>query len=398
MLRDELVELLSPEGLTLLDSLPPYESQRDVVKLVAALRAEGHSPALVAAVLTQAKLRAKAGGPHGKFAEFAGRMLFTEAGLEQATRLAVAARHAARYRAAGIRRVADLGCGIGGDAMALAALGLEVTALDRDEVTAAIASYNLAPFPDAAVEQGDAESFDIARADGLWLDPARRTAGHSDTRRLTDSDDWSPSLDWVFNAASRMPVGVKLGPGFDRELIPGSAEAQWVSFGGQVVELVLWFGALARPGITRAALVLDAAGAHELTAPEDSADEPVGELGDYLYEPDGAVIRARLIGDLARSLGGRMISDGIAYVTADAPERTPFAQGFRIVERLPYHEKELKAELRKRGIGTLEIKKRGVDVDPAKLRTRLALKGNASATLILTRVAGRHTALLAERL
>ncbi|GAA4177453.1 class I SAM-dependent methyltransferase [Gryllotalpicola koreensis] len=398
MLREELVELLSPEGLTLLDSLPPYESQRDVMKLVASLRADGHSPALVAAVLTQAKLRAKAGGPGGKFGEFAGRMLFTEAGLEQATRLAVAARHAVRYRDAGIHRVADLGCGIGGDAMALSALGLEVTAVDRDEVTAAIASYNLAPFPDATVEQGDAESFDIARVDGLWLDPARRTAGHSDTRRLTDSVDWSPSLDWVFNAASRMPVGVKLGPGFDRELIPGSAEAQWVSFGGQVAELVLWFGSLARPGITRAALVIGGSGAHELTAPADSDDEPVGELGAFLYEPDGAVIRARLIGDLARSLGGRMVGDGIAYITADEARPTPFAQCFRIIERLPYHEKDLKAELRSRGIGTLEIKKRGVDVDPAKLRTRLALKGKASATLILTRVAGRHTALLAERL
>ncbi|GAA4160090.1 50S ribosomal protein L11 methyltransferase [Gryllotalpicola daejeonensis] len=397
MLREELVELLSPQGLALLDSLPPYESQRDVVKLVASLRGQGHPPALVAAVLTQAKLRAKAGGS-GKFGEFAERMLFTEAGLEQATRLSVAARHAARYRGAGIRHVADLGCGIGGDAMALAALGLNVTAVDRDEVTAAIASYNLAPFPDTVVEQGVAESFDISRAEALWLDPARRTAGHSDTRRLTDSDDWSPSLDWVFNAASRMPVGVKLGPGFDRDLIPGSAEAQWVSFGGQVVELVLWFGALGRPGITRAALVLDADGAHELTAAEDSADAPVGELGEYLYEPDGAVIRARLIGDLARFLDGRMLSDGIAYVTADAARETPFAQGFRVVERLPYHEKELKAELWKRGIGTLEIKKRGVDVDPAKLRTRLALKGKASAALILTRVAGRHTALLAERI
>ncbi|HEY0247420.1 MAG TPA: SAM-dependent methyltransferase [Gryllotalpicola sp.] len=398
MLRDELVELLSPEGLTLLDGLPPYESQRDVVRLVTSLRAAGHSPALVAAVLTQARLRAKAGGPHGKFGEFATRMLFTEAGLEQATRLTVAARHAARYRGAGIHRVADLGCGIGGDAMALAALGVAVTAVDIDEVTAAIASYNLAPFPDASVEQGDAEGFDIARVEGLWLDPARRTAGHSDTRRLSDAEDWSPSLDWIFNAASRMPVGVKLGPGFDRELIPGSAEAQWVSAGGQVVELALWFGALARPGVARAALVLTDAGAHELTAAADSPDEPVGELGEFLYEPDGAVIRARLIGDLARSLDARMVSPDIAYLSTDAPRETPFAQGFRIVGRLPYHERELKAALRERGIGTLEIKKRGVDVDPAKLRPRLALKGKASATLILTRVAGRHTALLAERL
>ena len=132
--ESELVTLLSADGLRLLDSLPPYDSKADVVRTVSALRAQGHSPALVAAVLTQSKLRRHAAA---KFGEFADRMLFTPAGLEQATRLSVAAVHAGRFRSAGLRRVADLGCGIGGDALALAALDIEVTALERDEVTAA---------------------------------------------------------------------------------------------------------------------------------------------------------------------------------------------------------------------------------------------------------------------
>jgi hypothetical protein len=38
-----------------------------------------------------------------------------------------------------------------------------------------------------------------------------------------------------------------------------------------------------------------------------------------------------------------------------------------------------------------------MDVDPARLRDRLSLKGDATATLILTRVAGKRVALLAER-
>ncbi len=138
--------------------------------------------------------------------------------------------------------------------------------------------------------------------------------------------------------------------------------------------------------------------AHELTAEADSEDAETGELGEYLYEPDGAVIRARLIGDLARRLDGRMLGDGIAYITADEASATPFAAGFRILETLPFAEKELKKALRARGVGTLEIKKRGVDVDPAALRTRLKLSGDRPATLILTRVGGKHTALLAERL
>ncbi|MFJ8896213.1 SAM-dependent methyltransferase [Leifsonia sp. NPDC102414] len=393
--RSELVELLSTEGLRLLDSLPPYHSERDVLRMVSDLRKAGHSPGLVAAVLTQAKLRSKA---TAKFGDFAERMLFTEAGLEQATRLPVAARHAGRFQSAGLERVADLGCGIGGDALAISALDIEVLAVDADEVTAAIASYNLAPFPRTTVEHRKAEDVDLRSFDGVFLDPARRTAGHGQTSRLTDPDEYSPSLGFAFELATGRSVGVKLGPGLDRDLIPSSAEAQWVSVDGQVVEMGLWFGVLARPGVGRAALVIRGDEANELTARADSDDEATGGLGDYLYEPDGAVIRARLIGDLARSVDGRMLADGIAYITSDTLSTTPFATAFRVIETLPFNERDLKRALRERGIGTLEIKKRGVDVDPATLRKRLSLSGSASATLLLTRVAGKHTAMLVERI
>ncbi|WP_144760492.1 class I SAM-dependent methyltransferase [Curtobacterium sp. 9128] len=392
----DLAELLTPDGMALLDRTPGVSDDGEIVRVVSRLRAEGHAPGLVAAVLTQARLRQKA---RAKFGDFAGRMLFTEAGLEQATRLSVAAQHAGRFAAAGLHRVADLGCGIGGDAMAMAALDLDVTAVDRDEVTAAVATHNLAPWPDARVELGDAATFDLSRVDGVWMDPARRTAGHANTRRLSDPDDWSPSLDTVFAAATTTPTGVKLGPGIDRDLIPDTAEAQWTSVDREVVELALWFGPLARPGVTRAATVIGAHGIAELTAPGDTEDEPVGPIDEYLYEPDGAVIRARLIGDLARSIGGHMLSDGIAYVTSARAVTTPFAQGFRVLDTMPLDVKQIAARLASDGVGTVEIKKRGVDVDPAQFRKRLRLRGGTGRmTLVLTRLEGRHTAVLCERL
>lgn len=393
MHRDELVELLSPEGLRLLDSLDGYRSD-DLVRAVARLRSAGHSPALVAAVLTQSRLREKA---QGKFGEFARSMLFTDAGLEQATRLRVAALHAGRFAAARTRRVADLGSGIGGDALALAAIDLEVTAVDADEITATLASFNLAPFPSARAVHADAESFDLDGYDAVYLDPARRTAGHRETRRLDDPDDYSPPLDFAFGLAERLPVGVKVGPGFDRERIPADAEAQWVSVEGDLVETGLWFGSLARPGVRRSALLLGAHGAAELTADSDADDEEVGELGAYVHEPDGSAIRARLLGELARSSSSRMLSPGIAYLTGDEPAASPFLRSFRVLAELPLDERSLAKELRGRGIGVLEIKKRGVDVDPARFRKKLGLSGRGSAVLILTRVQGRHRALLAER-
>jgi hypothetical protein len=386
----ELRELLSVEGMRLLDSLPPYESAADVVRTVSELRKAGHSPGLVAAVLSQARLRAKAVPKFGPFAE---RMLFTEAGLEQATRLSVAAQHAGRFQRAGLKWIADLGCGIGADALALAALELEVTAVERDEVTAAIAAYNLAPWSNARVEHHDAESFSLAGVDGVYLDPARR----SGAKRLKNPADWSPSLDFAFGLAGQYPTGIKLGPGIDRDLIPEDAEAQWVSVDREVVELGLWFGPLAREGVRRSALVVGEHGTAELTAAADSVDAEVGSLGAYVYEPDGAVIRARLIGDLARTLGARMLDRSIAYVTADAAVRTSFATCFRVLESFPLDQRTLKRELAARGIGTVEIKKRGVDIDPAVFRTALAPKGEGSGTLILTRLAGKRRALLVER-
>ncbi len=390
MESSELVELLTPEGLSLLSSLPHWDSTRDVVRDVAALRAAGHSPVLVAAVLHQSRLRAKA---EAKFGPFAETMLFTTAGLEQATRLRVAALHASRYRDAALTHVADLGCGIGADALALAGLDLRVTAVERDEVTAAIAAYNLASWPTVTVVHGDATLAELDGVDAVFLDPARRTQ----SKRAMDPADWSPSLDFAFGLAERFPVGVKLGPGMDRDLIPHGWEAQWVSIDRDVVELGVWSGPLARPGVGRAALVIGQHGAAELTAATDSEDVEAGPLGEFIYEPDGAVIRARLIGDLARGLGARMLDPTIAYLTADEAIATPFAQCFRITESFALDEKLLRRELAARGIGTLEIKKRGVDVDPATFRTRLALKGTATATLMLTRVAGKRVALLAER-
>ncbi|PRY67596.1 hypothetical protein B0I08_106203 [Glaciihabitans tibetensis] len=390
MESSELVELLSPEALRLLDSLPPYSAGTDVVRAVAELRKAGHPAGRVAAVLSQSRLRARA---DSKFGPFAARMLFTEAGLEQATRLKVAALHAGRFQAAGVKWVADLGCGIGADALAIAALELEVTAVEKDEVTAALAAFNLAPWSNATVRHADATEVDLAGIDGVYLDPARR----DNVRRLNNPADWTPSLDFAFDLAKRLPTGIKLGPGIDRDLIPEDAEAQWVTVDHDVVELGLWFGAVARPGIRRAALVLGEHGAAELTAAEDSEDAPVGELGEFIYEPDGSVIRARLIGQLARQIDARMVSASIAYLTADDAVATPFATCFRVLETFPYDERRLKKELALRGIGSLEIKKRGVDVDPAQLRKKLNLKGAKSATLILTRVAGRHTALLCER-
>src|SRR6478752_203480 len=233
-----LTALLAPEGWALLSALPPYD-EKLAMTISQRLRDEGLDPVLVAAALTQSRLRAKG---HAKLGDFADGMLFTQAGLEQATRLEVGAHHARRYRDAGLTHVADLTCGIGADAMAFAGVGLRVTASDIDEMTAAIATVNLRHFPEAVVRHGDGLALDLSDVDGLYADPARRTSGG--TR--------------VFDPAA------------------------------------------------------------------------------YLYEPDGAVIRAGLVGDVAARVDGRLVDPTIAYVTSDTLHRDPAATAYRVLDTMPF--------------------------------------------------------------
>ena len=388
--RSDLELLFTPEAVELLESLPPIDSKANVVRNVTALRKRGVSAEMTSVVLLQRRLRTIA---RAKFGEFADTMFFTENGLQQATRLAVAAHHAERFRGAHLNRVADLGCGIGGDSLAFAGLGIAVTAVDRDEVTAAIATYNLAPFAECTVIHGEAVDVDLTPFDGLWFDPARRNS----TKRLANPADWSPSLNWVFEVAARIPSGIKLSPAIDHNLLPDNAEAQWVDDHGDTVECVVWTGALARSGIARSALVLTDRAPVELTGSTPNTDVPVGALGDYLYDPCGAVIRAQLLATLAGQLEAVTISPEIAYLSNQSGAETPFAQRFRVREVLPLDQRTIAQRMKELGIGTLEIKKRGVDIDPAQFRTKLKLSGRDSATLFLTRIGSGRGAILADR-
>lgn len=388
-----LSSLLTPEGWRLLESLPPYD-EAGVLPLSRRLAEQGVDPVLAAAALTQSRLRERG---RTKFGPFATSMLFTPDGLEQATRLEVAAHHARRFTAAGVARVADLGCGIGGDAMALAGLDLGVLAVERDELTAAVALVNLRHWPDVEVRQEDATGTDLSGVGGAFLDPSRRTQSGRRVRRVLDPRQAQPPLSFVLDVAGRVPaVGAKVAPGIPHDLVPAGAEAQWVSVDGAVVEAGLWFGTTAREGVRRAALLLGARPGAPVTEVDDrgQADPPVGAVGAYLYEPDGAVIRAGLVGQVAAAVDGRLVDRTIAYVTADRPVDTPLATRYAVLDVLPFGLKSLRTYLRDRGVGRLTVKKRGTAVEPDQLRRQLRLTGDAEATIVLTRVAGRQSVLV----
>ncbi|HJX79007.1 THUMP-like domain-containing protein [Glutamicibacter sp.] len=398
-LNDQFAALLSPEGWSLLATIDPsmVASKDSAWALNEKLRKDGHDAAVVRAVIAQAELRYRG---RVKFGPFADTLIFTPAGLEQSTRLMIAGLHARRFEQAQSQHVADLGCGIGADSIAMASAGLKVTAVEKDETTAAAVTLNLMPFDNAEVRHGTAEDTDLTGIDAVWLDPARRTDISGASRRLFDPEAFSPPLPFVEKLVDNgMDVGVKLGPGIPHEAIPAGAEAVWISDHGSVIEVCLWFSKLKRQDIARAALVIDKNGAHELTSSvtvEQDAKAPVGDLAAHVYEPDGAVIRSHLIGTMLEQTGGHLLDEHIAYFTHAEKITTPFARGFEVLAVHDYNVKKLRSWVKANGIGSLDIKKRGVDVTPEELR-RILLSGSPKsaknkATLILARLGEKRVA------
>ncbi|MGW0466927.1 class I SAM-dependent methyltransferase [Streptomyces sp. NPDC003027] len=376
--------LLAPEGQTLLAALRDHDPAQELA-VVSRLRRD-HSAELVTAAVGQARLRQRAVAKFG--ADDAYRMYFTPHGVEQSTRAAVAAYRARRFKELGVRSVADLCCGIGGDAIAFARAGISVLAVDHDPLTVEAARANAAALGlDGLIEVrlADVTEIDAAPYDAVFVDPARR-GGRG---RIFDPEAYSPPLSWAIEAARRAPhAALKIAPGVPHEAVPEDAEAEWISDGGDVKEAVLWFGT--SPGTVRATLLPSGAGLTGRGLP-DPAVRPVGR---YLYEPDGAVIRAHLVAEVAEALDGGLIDETIAYITADALTPTPYATAYEITDRLPFNLKKLKALLREREVGTLTVKKRGSAVEPEELRRRIKPKGPHSATVFLTRVAGAPTMLV----
>ncbi|MFE9439752.1 methyltransferase domain-containing protein [Streptomyces sp. NPDC006602] len=389
---NDLASLLTPEGRALLDAVRGT-APADELAVATRLRRE-HPAELVSAALGQARLRQRAAAKFGE--EDAGLMFFTPNGVEQATRSSVATYRAECFQAQGVRSVADLCCGIGGDAIAFARAGIRVLAVDRDPLTCAVARANADALGLAGlieVREADVTEVDTAEYDAVFVDPARRSSKRG---RIFDPEAYSPPLSWAVSAALRAPRGVlKIAPGIPHEVIPAQAEAEWISDRGEVKEATLWFGPDVTRGARRAILLPAEAGVW--ASPDTKLPDPhVRPVGRYLYEPDGAVIRAHLVAEVAEDLEGGLIDPTIAYITADERHVTPYASAYEITDQLPFNLKKLKALLREREVGILTVKKRGSAVEPEELRRKALPKqhGPNSATVFLTRVAGAPTMLL----
>jgi SAM-dependent methyltransferase len=335
-----------------------------------------------------------------KFAD-ADAMWLHPTGVEQATAAAVA-RHKAR-RFAGAAVVADLCCGVGGDARELARVaGGFVLAVDRDAGMARRTRWNAAAAGVAGrllAVRADAARAPLPGGALLHVDPDRRARPGGRRARLVD--DYAPGLGALRRLMEVAPGGaIKLGPAsdfaasFDR---PG-LEVELISLDGECKEATVWFGALAGPDASRRATVLPAVASWtDRDGPRDAPGR-TAPAGAFLFDPDPALSRSGLLDGFAATHGLARLAPGLNLLSGPAPLASPFGRAFAVEQALPLDRKRLRRLVHDRGLGPLEIKVFGLEVRPEAIRRELGPPGDRPATLILVGGPGAARAFLARRL
>lgn len=364
-------------------------------------------PGLLAALATQVRLARRGEARLGPWAR---EMVLEEEALQQATR-----RDVARYRATRLAErlgpavatdttVADIGCGLGVDARALAEAGFRVLAIEQDPWRAEAAEINLGHYAERAhVICGDALLVDSSRlhaCGAAYVDPARRSMGaprHLSSGRspaTTDPAEWSPPWPWVLSLAECMPVVAKAAPGMDQSRVPPPADIEWIDSVGETVEASIWLGPLGR-GMRRATAVRKDE-AESLDAPRATrpANGPsTAHVGPWLLEPGPAVVRARLVADLAVRLDAHRL-DGGDWLTSDATAGTLLARAWRVVDEVPHAARDLRAWLRGHGSVTWKTTEARVSAADWDRRVGHRRGDGAPVTIVIT---GQGRAFAVER-
>lgn len=392
MTLDDLAFLLSDAGQRWLAELSETAVTPQTHLQIATWLRQKLPPAQAQAVLETIVLRQHAAA---KFSR-ASQMYFVRAALEQASAEIVAQHRARRFAALGCQHLADLGCGIGGDALALAAQA-EVTGVEWDPVRLAMAQENVRVYGYGDrfhPLQADLHSLTpLAQVDALFFDPARRD---ENGRRFFSLAQYQPPLSLVDQWRAVVPdTAVKISPGVDYAELPQDAEVEFISLAGEMKEAVLWYGRL-HSGVARRATLLPAG--HTLTTADLPGEAiPSARPQAFLYEPDGAVIRAHLVQALAVKVGANQIDASIAYLTGETAVSTPFARCFAVEAAFPFQLKQLRHYLRERRVGSVIIKKRGSPLEPETLQRQLRLSGHKDEhrILFLTHILGEPSVIVA---
>ncbi len=326
-------------------------------------------------------------------------MLYTPLALEQSSGERTAAYKASLMSG---KRALDLSGGLGVDTMFLARTFQEVVYCERDSLLCAVVEHNLKVSGVANVQVKNGESISLLAEypddsfDWIFVDPARREEGHRSIALEAASPDVVASHDLLLRHAER--VCIKASPALEisglKKLLPALHTIIVVSVDRECKEILLLLErAYPSDGPVQVKAVCLNADSEEITEVVGSSDAPrvVGTaVNEYLYEPDPAIIKARLSAVLARDSGLQFVNKSVDYLTADRKIEAFPGRSFRVVECVPYKPKSFRAFLERHAIAGASIQRRDFPLSAEELRKKYRLLENERAFLFFTRDAMGH--------
>lgn len=387
MTLDELNSLLDPQVLALIDA----HAGDDPATFAMQFHGRGDLP--VRAMAEQIACREKAAAKLPSLSRFP--LLYTRLGLEQAS-----GERAAEWKASRMQghRAIDLTGGLGIDTLFLARRFDEVVSCERNEALARLAEANRRMMGVTNVETliGDSEELLAGYADDSFdwvlVDPARREHGGRSAGLSASSPDVVRLHDLLLRKARR--VCIKASPalevsGLDAQL-PMLSEVIAVSVDGECKEVLLLLDreqvAGQKPKVRAVCLgkePFEIASAGEEPPARTVAEAP----GAWLYEPDAAIIKARLTGELARQFHLEFLNRTVDYLTSDQLIEPFPGRSFRIEECRPFRQKSFRKELAALEITNAAIQRRDFPLSVEELRKRYKIGESSERYLFFTKSA-----------
>lgn len=336
-------------------------------------------------------------------------------------------------------RVLDICCGAGADSVALARRG-PTLAVDCCEVACALTLSNLTlHFPEknlstlcvtSELSSGEnelevicspAESLKISADSWIHLDPDRRSNTHRTTRALY----FQPGPAFLKRAIESSAGGsIKLAPATKWNRLrsgttPISDDSididlsqigrQFVSWGNSVRQQRWWWNIDPYPAGSITLSILDdreswrhwTVTEQETFAYDDwtNIEDDWEAIQGFVGDTDGCVRAAGVQGLLAEKNNASRIGNQLGYFLKDEPPESysPLIDWFHVEATMPFDRKRLRAYLRQKNVGILEIKVRNIPIVPETLRNELKLQGRETATVLITRCGTKTVAIVARR-
>jgi hypothetical protein len=337
-------------------------------------------------------------------------LVFLSESLEQSS-----SQYTARFKASFMqgKRLVDLSCGLGIDAVFLAEKFSQVDLCEHNSDLLRLTRHNLKQLGMDWVGCHAIDGVEFIKtlpnhaADWIYVDPSRRPA----TKRAISLEQSEPDVtkleDLLLKKAPN--VCIKASPLLDltecKRSFKKLGKLMVVSLNGECKEVLLILSAHSdtRNCITKA-IGLSTKKQEPVFCVQQSTgtSEPgfeCADLKDYIYDPDAAILKTGLWKKLTMEMDLEIFNSVVPLLTsAEKIESFP-GRAFRVLDVLTFQKKNLQKLFRKEGIGAASIMRRHFPATPEHLRAEFKLKESQTTFLIFTTLHNRRkVCIIAEKI